>query len=90
MALPCVVVEEEIADALVAELVRLCRAQKVGPAYDKATRLGPVGSLSHRKFITDWIEKGVARARSWCSTGAACRCRAMRAAITWATRSSTT
>lgn len=60
MALPCVVVEEEIADALVAELVRLCRAQKVGPAYDKATRLGPVGSLSHRKFITDWIEKGVA------------------------------
>ena len=59
MALPAVVVEEEIADQLVAELVRLCRSQKVGPAYDKATNLGPVGSAGHRKFVTDWIAKGV-------------------------------
>lgn len=59
MALPAVVVEEEIADRLVAELVRLCKQQKVGPAYDKATNLGPVGSASHRKFVTDWIAKGV-------------------------------
>ena len=44
MALPAVVVEEEIADALVAELVRLCKEQKVGPAYDKTSNLGPVGS----------------------------------------------
>ena len=59
MALPCVVVEEEIADQLVGELVRLCKAQKVGPAYDKETKLGPVGSKSHQKFILDWIDKGV-------------------------------
>ena len=59
MALPVVVAEEEIADALVAELVRLCKAQKIGPAYDKTTNLGPVGSKSHQKFICDWIQKGV-------------------------------
>jgi len=59
MALPAVVVEEEIADALVAELVRLCKEQKVGPAYDKTFNLGPVGSKSHQKFVLDWIEKGI-------------------------------
>lgn len=59
MALPAVVVEEEIADALVDELVRLCKAQKVGPAYDKTSNLGPVGSKSHQKFVLDWIEKGI-------------------------------
>ena len=59
MALPCVVVEEEIADQLVAELVRLCKDQKVGPAYDKTSNLGPVGSKSHQKFVLDWIEKGI-------------------------------
>ena len=59
MALPAVVGEEEIADALVAELVRLCKEQKVGPAYDKTSNLGPVGSKSHQKFVLDWIEKGI-------------------------------
>ena len=49
MALPAVVVEEEIADALVAELVRLCKDQKVGPAYDKTSNLGPVGRKGHRR-----------------------------------------
>ena len=59
MALPAVVVEEEIADQLVAELVRLCKDQKVGPAYDKTSNLGPVGSKGHQKFVLDWIEKGI-------------------------------
>ena len=59
MALPAVVVEEEIADELVAELVRLCRQQKIGPAYDKASNLGPVGSKGHQQFVLDWIEKGI-------------------------------
>lgn len=59
MALPVIVVEEEIADALVAELVRLCKEQKIGPAYDKTSNLGPVGSKSHQKFVLDWIEKGI-------------------------------
>lgn len=59
MALPVVVVEEEIADQLVAELVRLCKQQKIGPAYDKESKLGPVVSAEHKKFVTDWIDKGV-------------------------------
>lgn len=59
MALPAIVVEEEIADELVAELVRLCEQQKIGPAYDKTSNLGPVGSKSHQKFVLDWIEKGI-------------------------------
>ena len=59
MALPAIVVEEEIADALVAELVRLCKDQKIGPAYDKTSNLGPVGSKGHQKFVLDWIEKGI-------------------------------
>ena len=59
MALPAVVVEEEIADQLVAELVRLCKEQKVGPAYDKTSNLGPVGTKGHQKFVLDWIEKGI-------------------------------
>lgn len=60
MALPAIVVEEEIADRLVAELVRLAKAQKVGPAYDPSSKLGPVGSKAHEEFIRSWIEKGVA------------------------------
>ncbi len=60
MALPAIVVEEEIADALVEELVRLCKQQKIGPAYDKETRLGPVVSAQHKKFVTDWIDAGEA------------------------------
>ncbi len=59
MALPVVVVEEEIADALVAELVRLSKLQKIGPAYDKATELGPVVSASHKQFVSEWIQKGI-------------------------------
>ena len=59
MALPAIVVEEEIADQLVAELVRLCKEQKVGPAYDKTSNLGPVGTKGHQKFVLDWIEKGI-------------------------------
>ena len=59
MALPVVVAEEEIADQLVAEIIRLCKQQKVGPAYDKTSNLGPVGSKGHMQFILDWIQKGI-------------------------------
>lgn len=60
MALPVAVVEEEIADRLVEELVRMCRTRIVGPAYDKKSDLGPLVSAEHKKFVTDWIEKGIA------------------------------
>ncbi len=59
MALPVVVVEEEIADELVAKIVELAKEIKVGPAYDKTSKLGPVISASHKKFVLDWIEKGI-------------------------------
>lgn len=59
MALPVVVAEEAIADKLVAELVRLCGRQKIGPAYDKTTNLGPVATKSHKEFVEGWIARGV-------------------------------
>ena len=59
MALPVVVVQEEIADALVKELIRLCGQQKIGPAYDKTTHLGPVVSAAHKQFVSGWIKKGI-------------------------------
>ncbi|MDW7655796.1 MAG: CoA-acylating methylmalonate-semialdehyde dehydrogenase [Bacillota bacterium] len=60
MALPVAVVEEEVADALINELVRLCRKRKIGPAYDQATDLGPVVTAEHKQFVADWIARGVA------------------------------
>jgi len=59
MALPAIVVEEEIADQLVNEIVRMCKAKKIGPAYDKTTDLGPVVTAAHKKSIIDWIDKGI-------------------------------
>lgn len=59
MALPVVVVEEAVADQLIAELVRLCGRQKIGPAYDKSTNLGPVVNAAHKQSILDRIEDGI-------------------------------
>ncbi len=60
MALPVVVAQEDIADALVAELVEQARRLKVGPAYDKESRLGPVVNEAHRQSVLKWIETGLA------------------------------
>lgn len=59
MALPVVVVEDGIADALVAKLVELASKIKVGPAYDKTSKLGPVVNQKHKDSILRWIEKGL-------------------------------
>lgn len=59
MALPVVVVQEGIADRLVAAIVEQAKKLKVGPAYDKTTGLGPVVNASHKKSILDWIQKGI-------------------------------
>ena len=59
MALPVVVAEEEIADELVAEIVKLAKDIKVGPAYDKTTKLGPVYSAAHKQKICADIEGGI-------------------------------
>ncbi len=59
MALPVVCVEEEIADALVEAIVEFGRNLKMGPAWEPTTDLGPLVTDEHRRFVLDWIEKGV-------------------------------
>ena len=59
MALPVIVVQESIADALVDEIVKQVSKKKIGPAYDKETNLGPVVTAAHKKFVCDWIQKGI-------------------------------
>jgi len=59
MALPAVVVEETIADKLVALIVQMMKELKVGPAYEKSSQLGPVVNAEHRRSIEGWIQKGV-------------------------------
>ncbi|HRR89678.1 MAG TPA: CoA-acylating methylmalonate-semialdehyde dehydrogenase [Eubacteriales bacterium] len=60
MALPVVVAEEAIADELVEKIVAFARKLKVGPAYDKSSKLGPVYSAEHKKSVENWIERGIA------------------------------
>ena len=59
MALPVVVAQEGIADKLVSLLVHYAKELKIGPAYDKTSKLGPVVSAEHRASILNWIEKGI-------------------------------
>lgn len=60
MALPAIAVQESVADELVELLVKFAKERKIGPAYDKTSELGPLVTAGHRKFVTDWIEKGIA------------------------------
>jgi malonate-semialdehyde dehydrogenase (acetylating) / methylmalonate-semialdehyde dehydrogenase len=59
MALPVAVVEETIADQLIEALVKVMEGLKIGPAYDKASQLGPLVNADHRKSVVSWIEKGI-------------------------------
>lgn len=59
MALPVVVAEDKIADALVGKLVELAKGLKIGPAYDKTSKLGPVVNQKHKESILKWIQKGI-------------------------------
>lgn len=59
MALPVVVAQESIADALVAELIRQARAIKVGPGYEKGVDMGPLVSAEHKKSVEEWIARGI-------------------------------
>jgi malonate-semialdehyde dehydrogenase (acetylating)/methylmalonate-semialdehyde dehydrogenase len=59
MALPVVCVEESAADEFVHHLVTLAGKRNVGCAYDPATDLGPLVTAEHKKFVSDWIAKGV-------------------------------
>jgi len=59
MALSCCVVEESIADEFVAELKKQAANIKVGPAYDKTSKLGPITYEKHWKEVLADIDKGV-------------------------------
>jgi malonate-semialdehyde dehydrogenase (acetylating)/methylmalonate-semialdehyde dehydrogenase len=59
MALPVVVVENKVADALVDKIVALAKSMKLGPAYDKTTDLGPVVNEGHRNFVLGWIDTAI-------------------------------
>lgn len=59
MALSACVVEESIADEFVAELVKQASQIKVGPAYDKTSKLGPITYEKHYHEVLDDIDKGV-------------------------------
>ncbi len=59
MALPVVVVQESIADELVATIKKMAEERVIGPSYDKKSELGPVVNKGHKKYVLDWIEKGI-------------------------------
>lgn len=59
MALPCVVVENAIADRFVEAIVKAAKDVNLGLAYDKATGLGPVVNQGHKDFVLNWIETGI-------------------------------
>lgn len=60
MALSCCVVEEAIADKFVAELKKQAEKIKVGPSWDKTSKLGPITYEKHYKKVLADIDKGVA------------------------------
>lgn len=59
MALPVVCVEEEIADQLVEAIIEGAAALKLGPAWQPGTDLGPLVTDEHRRFVLEWIDKGL-------------------------------
>lgn len=59
MALSAVVVEESIADAFVAELIKQAKKIKIGAAYDKTTKLGPITYKKHYDEVLRDIQKGI-------------------------------
>jgi malonate-semialdehyde dehydrogenase (acetylating)/methylmalonate-semialdehyde dehydrogenase len=59
MALPALCVEEAVADQFVDYLTRFARERKIGPAWEPGTELGPLVSPEQKKWVTDWIERGV-------------------------------
>lgn len=59
MALPVVVAQEGIADALVAKLVEKASQLKMGRAWMPGTTLGPLVSAKRQAAVRNWIETGI-------------------------------
>ena len=73
MALSCVVVQESIADEFRAEFVKQAANIKVGPAYDKTSKLGPITYKSHYDEVIADINKGVAEGAELVLDGRNCK-----------------
>lgn len=73
MALPVVVVQESIADELVATIKRMAEELTVGEAYKPETKLGPVISANHKKSVIDWINKGIEEGATLVLDGRDCK-----------------
>ena len=73
MALSCVVVQESIADEFVKEFVRQAANIKVGPAYDKTSKLGPITYKQHYDEVIADIDKGVAEGAKLVLDGRGCK-----------------
>jgi malonate-semialdehyde dehydrogenase (acetylating)/methylmalonate-semialdehyde dehydrogenase len=59
MALPVVVVENAIADELVALLTQFASEINLGKAWLPETGMGPVVNAGHKEFVENWIQTGV-------------------------------
>lgn len=59
MALPVVVVENAIADKLVAALKRHAQELSLGAACEKGIGMGPVVNKGHQEFVLNWIESAI-------------------------------
>lgn len=59
MALPVVVAEDSIADELINEVIEQTKSIKIGPAYFKDTKLGPLINPQRYQAVLDWIQKGI-------------------------------
>jgi malonate-semialdehyde dehydrogenase (acetylating)/methylmalonate-semialdehyde dehydrogenase len=57
MALPVIVVENAIADQLVALLKKKASEINLGEAWLPQTGMGPVVNQGHKQFVQDWIDK---------------------------------
>lgn len=59
-AISRVIVEEEVADELVAELVARVKVLPVGPGTDADTKIGPLVSTQHLESVADYVRRGLA------------------------------
>ena len=72
MALPVIVAQESIADALVAAVAEQAKKLAIGPAYDKSSQLGPVYSQAHRDYVIKRIEAGISEGAALVLDGRNC------------------
>ena len=59
MALPAIVVEDQIADELVATISEIAQERTIGASWEETTDMGPLVNQEHKDFVMDWIEKSI-------------------------------